>query len=58
MVRGRVMEVTTEDADRLIDELAKKCLDADAYPFRDPAEVRMTLKILPTKANQGGLEEE
>jgi hypothetical protein len=57
MVRGRVVEVTTEDADRLIDELAKKCLDADAYPFRDPAEVRMTLKILPTKANQGGLEE-
>ena len=57
MVRGRVMEVTTEDADRLIDELAKKCLDADAYPFRDPAEVRVTLKILPERINEVGLEE-
>jgi hypothetical protein len=35
MVRGRVMGVTTEDADRLIDELAKKCFEGvdlrDAY---------------------------
>jgi PPOX class probable F420-dependent enzyme len=58
MVRGRVVEVTTERADRLIDELAKKCLDADSYPFRDPAEVRVTLKILPEKANEVGLGEE
>ncbi len=58
MMRGRVVEVTTEDADRLIDESAKKCLDADSYLFRDPAEVRMTLKILPAKANEVGLEEE
>jgi hypothetical protein len=36
MVRGRVVQVTTEGADRLIDELAKRCLDADSYPFGTP----------------------
>ena len=55
-VRGRVVDVTTEGADRLIDELAKKYLDADTYPFRDPLEVRVTLKILPEKTNEVGLE--
>ncbi len=55
-VRGRVVDVTTEGADRLIDALAKKYLDADTYPFRDPAEVRVTLKILPEKTNEVGLE--
>ncbi len=55
-VRGRVVDVTTEGADRLIDELAKKYLGADTYPFRDPAEVRVTLKILPEKTNEVGLE--
>ena len=30
MVRGRVVEVTTEGADRLIDELAKKYLEVDS----------------------------
>ena len=55
-VRGRVVDVTTEGADKLIDELAKKYLDADTYPFRDPSEVRVTLKILPEKTNEVGLE--
>ena len=57
MVRGRVVKVTTEGADRLIDELAKKYLDADSYPFRDPAEARVTLKSSPGKINEVGLEE-
>ena len=57
MVRVRVAEVTTEGADRLIDELAKKYLDADSYPFQDPTEVRVTLKILPERINEVGLEE-
>ena len=55
-VCGQVVDVTTEGADRLIDELAKKYLDADTYPFRDPSEVRVTLKILPEKTNEVGLE--
>ena len=57
MVRGRVVEVTTDGADELIDQLAKKYLDEETYPFRRPEEVRVTLKILPDKINEIGLEE-
>ena len=56
-VRGRVVDVTTEGADRLIDELAKKYLGEDTYPFRQPGEVRLTIKIAPEKINELGLEE-
>lgn len=55
-VRGRVVEVATDGADRLIDELAKKYLGADTYPFRQPGQVRVTLKIAPEKINEVGLE--
>ena len=57
MVRGRVVEVTTAGADELIDQLAKKYLNVETYPFRRPEEVRVTLKILPDKINEIGLEE-
>ena len=57
MVRGRVVDVTTSGADQLIDQLAKKYLNEDIYPFRRPEEVRVTLKILPEKINEMGLEE-
>jgi PPOX class probable F420-dependent enzyme len=57
MVRGRVVEVTTDGADELIDQLAKKYLNEESYPFRRPEEVRVTLKILPDKINEIGLEE-
>jgi len=55
-VRGRVVEVATDGADRLIDELAKKYLGADTYPFRQPGQVCVTLKIAPEKINEVGLE--
>jgi hypothetical protein len=42
---------------RLIDELAKKYLDEDTYGFRQPGEVRLTIKIAPEKINELGLEE-
>lgn len=54
-VRGRVVEITTDGADALIDRLAKKYLGADAYPFRQPGEVRVTLKIAPDKIIEAGL---
>jgi PPOX class probable F420-dependent enzyme len=57
MVRGRVVKVTTVGADQLIDQLAKKYLDEETYPFRRPEEVRVTLKILLEKINEIGLEE-
>jgi PPOX class probable F420-dependent enzyme len=54
-VRGQVVDVTTEGADRLLDELSKKYLDEDTYPFRQPGEVLLTIKIAPEKTNELGL---
>ena len=49
--------MTTAGTDQRIDQLAKKYLDEATYPFRRPEEVRVTLKILPKKINELGLEE-
>jgi PPOX class probable F420-dependent enzyme len=46
-VRGRVAEMTEAGADAHIDALAKKYLGQDRYPFRQPGEVRVMVKIAP-----------
>jgi PPOX class probable F420-dependent enzyme len=46
-VRGRVSERTTSGADAHIDKMAKKYLDKDKYPFRQPGEVRVIFKVKP-----------
>jgi PPOX class probable F420-dependent enzyme len=46
-IRGRVVELTHEDAEEHIDALAKKYLGQDRYPFRQPGERRVILKIEP-----------
>ena len=46
-VRGRVAEITEEGADALIDELAKKYMGVDTYPYRGADEIRVTYKIKP-----------
>ncbi len=38
----------TEGADEHIDRLAKKYLDADSYPFRQPDEQRVTYSVEPS----------
>jgi PPOX class probable F420-dependent enzyme len=48
-------ELTTEGADDQIDRLAKKYLDADTYPYRDPAETRVTVRIKPERVDSSGL---
>jgi PPOX class probable F420-dependent enzyme len=45
VVRGTVVEVTTEGADAGIDRLAKKYMDVDEYPMRQPGEVRISVRI-------------
>ena len=47
-VRGRVTDVTEKGADEHIDRMAKKYLDKDKYPFRQPGEVRVIYKIEPS----------
>ena len=56
MVRGRVVEVTTEGAIEQIDRLAKTYLGQDTYPFHRPDFVRTTIRISPEKINELGIE--
>lgn len=39
----------TEGADAHIDRLAKKYLGVDSYPFRQPGEQRIIVRITPSK---------
>ncbi len=48
-IRGLVAEMTERGADAHIDALAKKYLGQDKYPYRQPGEVRVTVKILPER---------
>jgi PPOX class probable F420-dependent enzyme len=56
MIRGKIVDVTTEGADAHIDRLAKKYLGRDTYPNRQPGERRVVLKIEPTRVASQGLE--
>lgn len=53
-VRGRVAEITQEGADRHIDKMAKKYLGVDKYPYAQPGEVRMLVRIQPEKVSTMG----
>ncbi len=44
-VRGAVIDISESGADAHIDSLARKYLDQDKYPFRQPGEVRVVYKI-------------
>ena len=46
-VRGRVARVAEQGADAHIDQLAKKYLGQDKYPYGQPGEVRMMVEIEP-----------
>jgi PPOX class probable F420-dependent enzyme len=47
LIRGRVVEITTEGADAHIDKLAKKYTGRDQYGNKAPGEVRVIYKIAP-----------
>ncbi len=49
-VRGRVAEMTREGADEHINSLAKKYMDKDEYPFRQPGEQRIIIRVEPEHA--------
>lgn len=49
LVQGTVVEMTHEGADDHIDFLAKKYLGAESYPFRDPAQQRVIVRIRADK---------
>jgi hypothetical protein len=53
-VRGRASRATDDDADAHIDRLAKKYLDEDSYPFRQPGEERVKYVIAPDHVRHVG----
>lgn len=46
-IRGRVAERTREGADAHIDALAHKYLGKDEYPYRQPGEQRVIIRVEP-----------
>jgi PPOX class probable F420-dependent enzyme len=55
-VSGRA-ELSTDGADAQIDKLAKKYLGQDEYPWRNPEEQRVTVRIYPEHVDSYGLDE-
>lgn len=53
-VRGKVTEITEQGADAHINKMAKKYLNVEQYPYRQPNEVRVLYKIIPERANTMG----
>lgn len=53
-IQGRVVEITEKGGDAHIDKMAKKYLNKDSYPFRQPGEVRVIVKIAPDKVHTNG----
>ena len=56
-VRGTVTDITTEGANENIDRLAFKYLGQEKYPFHQPGETRVILKITPDRINEQGLDD-
>ena len=56
-VRGRVVAVTTDGADRQLDQLARKYVGAATYPWRTPGETRVLLQIVAESIHATGLDE-
>ena len=54
MIRGRVTKITNEGADEHINRMAKKYMDVDEYPFRQPDEVRVKYYIEPDRVSAMG----
>lgn len=48
-IKGRVVDITDSGADEHIDAMAKKYLGQDSYPFRQPNEKRLIMRIEPEK---------
>ena len=46
-IRGQVVDISETGADTHIDAMAKKYLDVDKYPYKQPGEIRVLYKIRP-----------
>lgn len=55
IVRGRIEERRHDGADQHIDSLAQKYLGQETYPFRNPQEQRVILRIKPEHVIEQGV---
>ena len=53
VVRGTVVDITPDGADEHIDRLANKYLGVDSYPWREPGEQRLILRIRIDRVSAG-----
>jgi PPOX class probable F420-dependent enzyme len=53
-IRGRLEAFVEEGADAHIDKLAKKYLGQDTYPYRQPGEERIIVRIAPDEVRYFG----
>ena len=53
-IRGRVTEMTHDGADAHIDALAKRYMDVDEYPLRQPGEERLIVRVEPDVVKHWG----
>jgi PPOX class probable F420-dependent enzyme len=53
-IRGRVADLVHEGADEHIDALAQKYLNEDTYPFRQPGERRVIVRVQPEHVHHSG----
>jgi hypothetical protein len=53
-IRGQAIEFTEEGAEDHIDFLAQKYLGEETYPYRQPGDRRVIIKITPEWARRQG----
>ena len=53
VIHGTVVDITPDGADEHIDRLAKKYLGVDTYPWREPGEQRLILRIRVDRVSAG-----
>jgi PPOX class probable F420-dependent enzyme len=55
-IRGKVVEISTDGADEHIDKLAMKYMGQETYPYRQPDEQRLIVRIEPEHITTYGLD--
>lgn len=53
-IRGSVVRIDDDPSNEFIDEMAKKYLDADSYPFHQPGDERVVVRVEPSHTTQMG----
>lgn len=53
-VRGTVSEIVDDPGNAFINSMAKKYIDQDVYPWHQPGDHRVVVKVFPTHSTQMG----